>query len=161
MSIERVAVVGVTAVTRSRNKVQKYAQNIGIEELEYLAPEKFDQLIKIFETQDAVVSVVGPAAITAQRPLIEAAEKAGVKHIIPSTFCSMGGEPRSRELPGYENKHDLQDWLKEKYPSTKKTPITWTTVNPGAFIDLILNSPFLVDFEIRKCQSSGTMATRN
>jgi len=141
----------VTAVTRSRAKFEKYSSDVKIEELEYLAPSCLSQVKELFKSQDAVVSVVGPAAILGQKSLIEAAAEAGVKHIIPSTFASMGGDPEARHLPGYDQIHELQDWLLEKFPQAgHENMMTWTTVNTGAFMDFILNYSLYADFPNRK-----------
>ncbi|KAK4934401.1 hypothetical protein LTR10_024325 [Elasticomyces elasticus] len=137
----------VTALTRSRTKFEKYSKDVEIKELEYLDPSSLAELKRTFEYQDAVVSVVAPAAIMAQQPLIEAAAEAGIKHIIPSTFASMGGDSAARHLPGYDQIHELQDWLIARSSRTQDTNrMTWTTVNNGAFMDLVLNYPFLADF---------------
>jgi hypothetical protein len=93
--------------------------------------------------QDAVISLLGLSAIGDQQyALIEAAIKAGVKRFLPSEF---GLDTASAQLlavvPPFRVRAELIDNLKAKQATG--SPIEWTAVVTGMFLDWGLRTGFL------------------
>lgn len=96
-----------------------------------------------FAGQDAVISLLGLSAIGDQQyALIEAAVKAGVKRFLPSEF---GLDTASAQLlavlPPFRVRAELIDTLKAKQAAG--SPIEWTAVVTGMFLDWGLRTGFL------------------
>jgi hypothetical protein len=94
-------------------------------------------------SQDAVISLLGLSAIGDQQyALIEAAIKAGVKRFLPSEF---GLDTASTQLlavvPPFRVRAELIDNLKAKQAAG--SPIEWTAVVTGLFLDWGLRTGFL------------------
>jgi len=95
------------------------------------------------ENQDAVISLLGLSAIGDQQyALIDAAIKAGVKRFFPSEF---GLDTASAKLlavvPPFRVRAELIDNLKAKQAAG--SPIEWTAVVTGMFLDWGLRTGFL------------------
>lgn len=103
--------------------------------------------------QDAVISLLGLSAIGDQQyALIEAAVRAGVKRFLPSEF---GLNTASAQLlavvPPFRVRAELIDNLKAKQAAG--SPIEWTAVVTGLFLDWGLRTGFLdVNVEQRTAQ---------
>ncbi|KAL6710739.1 hypothetical protein ACN47E_007796 [Coniothyrium glycines] len=96
-------------------------------------------LKEAFAGQDAVISLVGGAALGDQNKLIDAAIAAGVKRFIPSEFGSNTPDKRTRDIvPAFEAKKGTVDYLK-----TKEDVISWTSIITGPFFDWGLRVGFL------------------
>jgi hypothetical protein len=100
--------------------------------------------------QDAVLSLLGLTGIGDQQyALVEAAVKAGVKRFLPSEF---GLDTSSAQLlaavPPFRVRAELIDSIKAK--QAEGSPIEWTAVVTGMFLDWGLRTGFLdLDVEQR------------
>jgi uncharacterized protein YbjT (DUF2867 family) len=91
--------------------------------------------------QDVVISALGTLAIDGQFALVDAVAAAGVKRFIPSEFGSNLDNPNTRRLPVFAQKIKVQDYIIEK---SKSTPLTYTFVYNGAFLDWGLEHGFVL-----------------
>lgn len=95
-----------------------------------------DALIQSLFGQDAVVVSISKGGIRAQKALIDAAVKAGVKRFIPSEF---GGDTLDdglmKNVPVLREKRVVLDYLKS---SAEENPsFTWTGISSAAFLDWV------------------------
>lgn len=95
-----------------------------------------EELVKTLVGQDAVVVSISKGGIRAQKALIDAAVKAGVKRFIPSEF---GGDTLDdglmRNVPVLREKRVVLDYLKA---AAKENPsFTWTGISSAAFLDWV------------------------
>ncbi|KJZ69003.1 hypothetical protein HIM_11605 [Hirsutella minnesotensis 3608] len=91
--------------------------------------------------QDAVISVLGSSAITMQKILIDASIAAGVKRFVPSEFGANIDDAKTRAIPWFAEKVKIQDYLLHK---STISPITYTFVYNGAFLDWGLEHDFIL-----------------
>lgn len=103
-----------------------------------------ESLTSALHAQDAVVSTVSATAVEGQRVLIDAAVSAGVKRFIPSDFGSCTTSPKVKELPVYAPIASIQQYLANKATTTK---LSFTVLACGAFLDMVLSQPVLLDFD--------------
>lgn len=92
-------------------------------------------LLAAFKGQDAVISTVASAAVpVAQKAMIDAAIKAGVKRFVPSEFGSdTRNEKAAAILPQtFKGKLETVQYLKGK----EKEGLTWTAFVTGPFFEL-------------------------
>lgn len=130
----------VSILTRS-NKPGAYASNINVFEVDFNSVESLTTALK---GVDAVVSTVGGAAVGNQTVLIDAAIAAGVKRFIPSEFGNVTTNPKVEKFPVYSSVFKIRNYLQEKAAAGK---LSWTVLACGAFLDLVLNTPTLLDFQ--------------
>ncbi|KAI2919869.1 hypothetical protein CBS147320_8375 [Aspergillus niger] len=130
----------VSILTRS-NKPGAYASNINVFEVDFNSVESLTTALKVV---DAVVSTVGGAAVGNQTVLIDAAIAAGVKRFIPSEFGNVTTNPKVEKFPVYSSVFKIRNYLQEKAAAGK---LSWTVLACGAFLDLVLNTPTLLDFQ--------------
>ncbi|MCJ1404241.1 hypothetical protein MMC11_007466 [Xylographa trunciseda] len=99
------------------------------------------ELIAAFKGQDAVISTITHSASGGQKPIIDAAIKAGVKRFVPSEFGSNTGNANATALlPGlFGEKVEIVNYLKEK----EGTGLTWSAFVTGAFFDWGMKIGFL------------------
>lgn len=93
---------------------------------------------------DAVVSTVGLSAIEGQKIIIDAAIAAGVKHFIPSEFASCSTNPELRDYPLYSTATKIREYLMER---SNEGVLSYTILAAGVFLDLVLATPTLLDFD--------------
>ena len=91
-----------------------------------------DELLEVFEGQDAVVCAIPIVCSAEQSRMINAASRAGVKRFVPSIW----GNPAVGSLPEIapamsEHKNGMLGNLKGK----QATGMTWTSVVCGPFFD--------------------------
>ncbi|KAE8331056.1 hypothetical protein BDV39DRAFT_212456 [Aspergillus sergii] len=130
----------VSILTRSQ-KPGAYASNINVFEVDFNSVKSLTAALK---GVDVVVSTVGGAAVDNQTVLIDAAIAAGVKRFIPSEFGSVTTNPKLENLPIYSSMFKIRNYLQEK---TAAGELTWTVLACGAFLDSVLNTPTLLDFQ--------------
>ncbi|GLA28130.1 NAD(P)-binding protein [Aspergillus phoenicis ATCC 13157] len=130
----------VSILTRS-NKPGAYASNINVFEVDFNSVESLTTALK---GVDAVISTVGGAAVDNQTVLIDAAIAAGVKRFIPSEFGNVTTNPKVEKFPVYSSVFKIRNYLQEKAAAGK---LSWTVLACGAFLDLVLNTPTLLDFQ--------------
>lgn len=128
----------VSVLTRSR-KPGTYASDINVFEVDFTSVKS---LTTALEGVDAVISTVGGAAVDNQTVLIDAAVAAGVKRFIPSEFGSVTTNPKLKKFPLYGSMFKTRNYLQEKAAAGE---LSWTVLACGAFLDLILNTPILLD----------------
>ncbi|KND88110.1 hypothetical protein TOPH_07180 [Tolypocladium ophioglossoides CBS 100239] len=104
--------------------------------------ESVDSLKAALAGQDAVVAPLGALALGIQKPLIDAAIAAGVQRFLPSEFGADLSNSNNRKLPVFAGKVEIADYLVEK---AKDTPLTYTVVSNGAFLDWGLRNRFIID----------------
>lgn len=101
-----------------------------------------ESLLDLLKGQDAVVSVVGPGALKDQIPMIDAAEKAGVKRFIPSEFAATLSVQEPELNPLQEVRSVVLDHLLQK---SKANPnFTYTPIATGSFIDWVHDLPAVI-----------------
>jgi hypothetical protein len=104
-----------------------------------------DSLREALQGHDAVVSAVAGTAIASQKPLINAAIAAGVKHFIPADYAMSLKSPDVRTLPPYTDVKEVEDYLR-----ARSAKIEWTIVACGGFLEYIYDLPFLIELDKRK-----------
>lgn len=130
----------VSVLTRSR-KPGAYASNINVFEVDFNSVKSLTAALK---GVDAVVSTVGGAAVDNQTVLIDAAIAAGVKRFIPSEFGNVTTNPKLEKFPIYSSTFNIRNYLQEKAAAGE---LSWTVLACGAFLDSVLNTPVLLDFQ--------------
>lgn len=100
-----------------------------------------EALTSALKGQDAVVSTVGTMQVAAQTLIIDAAVAAGVQRFIPSEFGSNLDVPKTRALPVFKYKVEVQDYLKEKAKAGK---ISYTLVYNSGFLDWGIENDFIL-----------------
>ncbi|KAK4154229.1 hypothetical protein C8A00DRAFT_32984 [Chaetomidium leptoderma] len=120
-----------TNSTAAAAAAHKFPDAVTVKSVDY---GSFDALKAAFANQDAVVSVVGTAAIGAQQVAIDAAVAAGVKRFIPSEFGihtrKVRGTPIGKILAG---KIAVVDSLQAIVKETEG--FSWTGLSTGLFFD--------------------------
>ncbi|KAL2826415.1 hypothetical protein BDW59DRAFT_145142 [Aspergillus cavernicola] len=129
----------VTVLTREGSQAS-FPPSVRVIPVDYNSVEAITDAIN---GQDVVVSVIGPAAIDSQVPLIEAVAATGVKRFIPSEFSADIGNPRAAALPVYEHQIRMQEIVSEKARSAPG--FTYTQIRNGAFLDWGLAIGFQVN----------------
>ncbi len=99
-----------------------------------------EDLTKALAGQDAAVCVVGPAGITLQAAMIDAAEAAGVRRFIIDDF---GWGPDVRGLPEFNDIHILRraQWDHAKARAAANPAFTYTGISSGNPIDWVSLHP--------------------
>jgi len=101
---------------------------------------------KAFQGQDAVVSLVGAAALGDQQKLVDAAVKAGVKRFLPSEYgADTSNKAVQAKVPIFGAKTATVEYLRSK----EKDGLSWTGLVTGPFFDWGLGTGFL-GFKIKE-----------
>jgi hypothetical protein len=103
-----------------------------------------DSLASALQGQDAVVSTIGSLAIESQKILIDAAVAIGVKRFIPSEFGSCTTNPELQKLPLYSSLASIRQYLAGY---AKAGVLSYTVLACGSFLDILLKTPSLLDFD--------------
>lgn len=103
--------------------------------------DSVDSLTAALVGQDAVVATLGSLTIDVQRTLIDASIAAGVRRFLPSEFGANIDDAKTRAIPWFAEKVKIQDYLIEK---SKTTPLSFTFVYNGAFLDWGLRHDFIL-----------------
>jgi uncharacterized protein YbjT (DUF2867 family) len=89
-------------------------------------------LVAALQSQDVLISAVGPEAKDAEYKLVEAAIEAGVRRFFPTEYGLDNSDPKNAALsPIFGIKYDMQQHLKAK----QSEGLTWTSVGTGMWID--------------------------
>ena len=147
-----------TVLTRSGSNRSDVPPGVKVCEVDYTSQES---LTKALQGIDAVVCTVGIAGISSQTVLIDAAIAAGVKHYIPADYSVATTQPESDGLAMYAGVKQIQNYLRQR-----SAEIDWTVICTGAFVEYMLEYPFVLDFDNReallvnggdfKCSASST-----
>lgn len=130
----------VTVLTRASSK-STYPSSVNQAKVGDDLPS--DDLVKALQGQDALVMTFSGSMTDDSIKLIDAAQKAGVKRIIPADFGSCdSSDPRSLDLiPLYIEKKKVRDYLQKLI--SEGSSVTWTSIVCGHFFDFGLKSGLL------------------
>lgn len=92
--------------------------------------------------KDVVICALAIEVAPIQTLIIDAAINAGVKRFIPSDFGSVSTDPRISSVGVYVPVVGVQNYIKEK---AAQGLIEYTIISPGAFTEMLLGAPLLVD----------------
>ncbi|KAL3480538.1 hypothetical protein BJX99DRAFT_244275 [Aspergillus californicus] len=129
----------VTVLTREGSNAS-FPEPVRVIPVDYTSLEA---LTVAMSGQDAVVSLIGPSAIEAQIPLIEAAAAAKVNRFIPSEFTADIANTKTAALPVYKQQIRMQEIVRGKAESVPG--FTYTQIRNGVFLDWGLEIGFQVD----------------
>jgi hypothetical protein len=101
-------------------------------------------LTSALQSQDAVISTIGPAGLESQKLLIDAAVAAGVQRFIPSDFGVCTTSSKVLTLPLYSTLASIRHYLMDKAATSA---LSYTILAPGSFLEYFLLSPMVVDFK--------------
>ena len=124
----------VTVLKRSSSKSSSgYPSGVKVAEVD----DAFavDDLVPIFNGQDAVVVTIKGTQVDIQKRLADASVKAGVKRFIPADFGSCdSSSPHAQDcVPLFVNKTELRSYLTEL--TKKNESFTWSSIVCGHFFD--------------------------
>ncbi len=122
----------VMAITRSQSTAT-FPAGVTVKKVDTTSTEALTEVLK---GQDAVVSTIGTAAVSAQTTIIDAAIAAHVKRFIPSEFGYNTREARGTKVGGLlKAKIETVDYLIEI--SRKHDWFTWTGLSTGTLFDWV------------------------
>lgn len=124
----------VTVLKRASSKSSDdYPSGVKVEQVD----DAFavDDLVPIFQNQDAVVVTIKGTQVDIQKRLADAALKAGVKRFIPADFGSVdsASEHAQECVPLFKNKTTVIDYLKQLAKDNDN--FTWSSLVCGHFFD--------------------------
>lgn len=102
-----------------------------------------EELTLVLHGIEVVVSNLATHAVEVEKPLIDASVAAGVKRYIPSDFGSDTENPVNKQLPVFQGKVAVHEYLQKlvsEHPS-----FTYTSVKNNAFFDWGLKSGFVLN----------------
>ncbi|KAJ4396145.1 hypothetical protein N0V93_000363 [Gnomoniopsis smithogilvyi] len=132
----------ITIISRS-SSTATFPPGVSVLKITYTTEE----LTHALQGQDAAVCVVGPAGISQQIAMIDAAEAAGVKRFIVDDF---GWGPDMRGLPEFAEVHmqRRRQWDYARIRAEKNPGFTWTGVTIGNPIDWALSKFPTMGFDV-------------
>ncbi|OLN87829.1 hypothetical protein CCHL11_00390 [Colletotrichum chlorophyti] len=138
----------VTVLGRSESSKQGLPDGVAFITVDY---SSIDGLAAALKGQDAVVSTLGGAGVFAQKQVIDASIKAGVKRFVPSDWASFTDDPKSwEELPFVLGPFiDTRKYLAEKASSGE---IEHTIFSVGGFTDFAVQFPLLFDYPNKRVE---------
>lgn len=128
---------GKAVLTRPSSD-HEFPSSVKVAKVDY---DSVDSLTEAIGDNDAVISTITTTAVSLQKNLLDASLKAGIKRFIPSEFGSDTLNPKTRKLPVYKQKVEIQDYIAEK---CKGTETTYTFVINNCFLDWGLSANFLL-----------------
>ncbi|PNY25461.1 Uncharacterized protein TCAP_04595 [Tolypocladium capitatum] len=126
-------------VLRRNGSTSTFAPGTDVVDVDF---DSIDSVKAALAGQDAVVAPLGTSGFGIQTTLIDAAIAAGVQRFLPSEFGADLSNPNARQLPVFADKIKVADYLVEK---SKTTPLTYTLVSNGAFLDWGLRNRFIIN----------------
>lgn len=136
----------MTVLSRDPSALQNLPQGVKFTKVDYSSE---DSIVAALKDQDVAVATLGLTAIPTQDKIIDAAIKAEVKRFIPSDWGSITTDPKARGLPINKPLIQVQDYLEKKAAEGK---IEWTILSVGAFLDYVINFPFVLDLASKSIQ---------
>lgn len=132
----------VTVLTRqgSTSNVPETVKSVAVDY------DSIESLEKALQGQDAFISTL---PIVAQKTLVDAAIKAGVKRYIPSEFGTDVLNPKTSELPVFTPKVEVTKYLEQV---AKEGRITYTRVVSGIFLDWCLQMGLFLNWREGKIE---------
>lgn len=146
----------ITVLTRSA-KGHQFSPTVTVVEVDYAS---FDSLVLGLQGQDVLISALGKFALENERLLLDAACAAKVKRLIPSEFGANLLNLKTRALPNYKHKVDIQERLFELCHEQKASSMTYTLVFNNVLLDWSLSSGLILDVknqELRKYDDGDTL----
>ncbi|KAF4630869.1 hypothetical protein G7Y89_g7262 [Cudoniella acicularis] len=135
----------ITVLTRETS-THTFPPEVKVAKVNY---DSIDSITEVLKGQDALVSTLGTLAVGNQKQLIDAAVKAGVKRIIPSEFgCDLHNE-KTRALPVYAGKVEIEKYLDDL---AVKGFTSYTLIFTGPFLDGGLRNGLFFNFKERKAE---------
>lgn len=126
----------MTAVTREGSAAAASRFPDGVDVRTVPDYGSFDSLRAALDGHDAVVSVVGTAAVPAQRTAIDAALAAGVRRFVPSEFGLHTRKARGTPIGDLlQAKIAIVDYLEQV--AAQNPGFTWTGLSTGLFFDWV------------------------
>jgi saccharopine dehydrogenase-like NADP-dependent oxidoreductase len=123
----------VSILCRDSSDCSKIAQHIPVHRVNnYDASDA--NLVEILTGQDVVISAIGAQAVLQQKPIIDAAVKAGVKHFVPSEYGHDTRNERAAQLLPpcfFTHKKQIVEYLQSKEAEGLK----WTAFVTGPFFE--------------------------
>jgi hypothetical protein len=135
----------VIVLTR-QSSTHTFPANVKVAKVDY---NSLESLTTALTSQDALVSTLGSLAVAKQKLLIDAAVNAGVKRIIPSEFGCDLHNPKTRTLPVFAAKVEIENYLDEL---AKKGLTSYTLVFNGPFLDWGLRQGLFFNFKERTAE---------
>lgn len=123
-----------------RRPPQDLLPGVKFARVDYADPQSFQ---KPLAGQDAVVSALPRAMVTAQLSLIDVAIAAGVRRFIPSEFGANLQNERARRLVNYRSKVQVEEYLEQKASSGL---ISYTFIYTNALLDWSIRAGIILDF---------------
>ncbi|KAL3461191.1 hypothetical protein BJX64DRAFT_261471 [Aspergillus heterothallicus] len=139
----------VTVLTQSVLSLNDIPDGIGINEVDYTSYASQSILQAALTGFDAVVSTVAGVAVSSQKPLIDAAIAAGVKHFIPADYAMSLRAPEIRRLPPYTDVVEIENYLRAQ-TDDGRAKMAWTVVACGGFLEYSFDLPFMIDLPNRR-----------
>ncbi|KAF5238827.1 hypothetical protein FANTH_10155 [Fusarium anthophilum] len=136
----------VTVLSRDPSGVKDLPSGVKTHEVDYSSQ---DSLVEALRGNDVAIATFGSSAIMGQEPIIEACIKAGVKRYIPADWGSVTTDPEARSLPINYPTAQVQESLKKK---AEAGLLEYTIFSVGAFLDLLLDFPFVLDLKTSSIQ---------
>ncbi|KAF7176530.1 hypothetical protein CNMCM7691_002848 [Aspergillus felis] len=100
----------------------------------------YEDLVKAFQGQDAVVNTINSFSVAEQHKFIDAAIAAGVKRFVPSEYGVDNNNPAAQELSSvFKEKGMVQQYLRNK----ESSGLTWTAIACGTWIGWCMRNNFL------------------
>ncbi|KAL2837216.1 NmrA-like family protein [Aspergillus pseudodeflectus] len=135
----------VSVLTRSSSSLNDVPAGVEIHEVDYTSQSILQAALN---GVDAVVSTVAGVAVSSQKPLIDAAIAAGVKHFIPADYAMSLRAPEVRRLPPYTDVLGIENYLRA-HAQTDGNYMAWTVVACGGFLEYSFDLPFMIDLPNR------------
>jgi len=132
----------ITVLTRQTS--HSFPASVKVATVDYSSVES---LTEALQGQDALVSTLGTAVVSTQKLLIDAAVRAEVKRIIPSEFGCNLHNAKTKALPCFAAKVEIEQYLNEL---AEKGLTSYTLVFCGPFLDWGLRNGLFFDFKNRK-----------
>jgi len=135
----------ITVLTRQSSN-HTFLPNVKVLKVDY---NSIDSLATALAGQDALVSTVASTAVASQKILIDAAVRSGVKRIIPSEFGCDLHNPKTRLLPVYAAKVEIEEYLTSL---AEKGLTSYTLVYTGPLLDFGLRNGMFFNFQKRTAE---------
>lgn len=146
----------ITILTRSV-KEHRFPPTVAVVEVDY---SSFDSLVLALQGQDVLISALSKFALASERLLIDAAYTAKVKRLIPSEFGANLLNLKTRALPNYKHKVEIEEILFEMCQNDKQSCMSYTLVFNNVLLDWSLFGGLILDArnrEIRKYDDGDTL----
>lgn len=136
----------VTVLSRNPSGIKDLPSGVEAAQVDYSSQ---DSLVEALRGNDVAIATFASGALFNQEVIIEASIKAGVKRYIPADWGSLTTDPKARTLPMNYPLVQVQESLKKKADTGL---LEYTIFSVGAFLDYILDYPFILDLNTSSIQ---------